>query len=161
MKSSEAAKIMAILRGAFPSATVTQQTVEIYERMIMDLTYEEAHLAVLEHVASHNYFPTIAEIRQKAAQRIIGAPSAGAAMERLHAGQKAKDIHPLVVRALSLCGGRWEMEKTTNATAWRSQFRKAYEELVNEAIHKRNVGGALGVDKQLEAPHGLRELKSA
>ena len=41
--------------------------------------------------------------------------------------------------ALKLCGGRWEMGKTTRPGAWRKQLKETYEELLAERRRTENL----------------------
>jgi hypothetical protein len=55
------------LLAAYPSHPFSEETAILYARMLSDIPEDRLRYAVLEHIAESNYFPTIAELRRKAA----------------------------------------------------------------------------------------------
>lgn len=137
MKQSELAATIAILRAAYPAATLLNETSTVYETMLADLGAAEVQRAVYEHIATNNWFPSVAELRKRVAKHRVSAPGAAQALHQVQTG--AVPMHPLARQALGLVGGTWEMRRTGNSTAWRAQFRDAYESLVEGALQDANV----------------------
>ena len=64
MSSSQVAKLVAVLLGAYPSARDNAGTSMAYERMLADLDFVAASAAVEKLIASSRFMPSIAEIRE-------------------------------------------------------------------------------------------------
>ena len=64
MTKAEAAKLVAVLIAAYPSAKLGPDTTGIYERMLIDLDYPSANAAVERLLATSKWPPTVAEIRE-------------------------------------------------------------------------------------------------
>ncbi len=72
MTPVEAAKAVAILQAAFPGARWTEPTALLYEQLLADLEFELAHSAITRLVCTTKFLPTIAEIREAAADIVLG-----------------------------------------------------------------------------------------
>lgn len=72
MKPSEAAAAVAVLLAAFPAARWSDSTVDVYERMLADLDYDLVRGAIGRIICSSKFLPTIAEIREAAAEISVG-----------------------------------------------------------------------------------------
>lgn len=150
MKQSEVAKLVAILKAAYPTSLRQlgredlERTLELYEIMLSDLEFDETYAAVLAHIAGCKWFPTIAELRHRVISTRLQLPSVEAAIELVRACRPGTlrgggaDLPAPVREALKVCGGLWESQNTTNPTTWRAQFRVAYEALRAEAIQVAN-----------------------
>ncbi len=137
MKESELTALFAILRSAYPGATVTEKTIPLYQTMLADLDTLEVRRAVYEHIATSNWFPTVSQLRTRVARHQVLAPSEAEALHQVVT--KHRPLHPLVKEAFELTGGTWEYNRTDNQTAWRAQFRDTYNSLVEVAVHDANV----------------------
>lgn len=67
MTKAEALRLMAMLRAAWPRQEIGEDTTEVYAGMLADLSYADAKTAVTTLVKTSKWFPTIAEIREQAA----------------------------------------------------------------------------------------------
>jgi hypothetical protein len=151
MRASEAAKMVAVLRAAFPRDKVGDETSPVYERYLADLEATEVWPVIDELVATRKWFPTVSEIRGLTIQRRVGAPSVARCFEAIaHYDKTARNVprvraseflHPLASTALKLSGGLHGYRGTTSPGVWRSQFRKIYEELLAERLVTENVQG--------------------
>lgn len=74
MKASEALKLLATLKAAYPRQELGEETLEVYARDLADLDHEVAVAAVERMRKSSRFFPTIAELRESAAEIRLGAP---------------------------------------------------------------------------------------
>lgn len=156
MKKHEVTQLMSLIGAAYPGVVQrmnTQElnaTLEVYENLLMDLEYDLARRAVLSHLATCKWWPSIAELRKRATELKLKLPDATVALEmvreyadvsRRNGGSARFPLPNLprpVARALNQCGGLWEMNNNTNQTAWRSQFRKAYEALRDAELRNHN-----------------------
>lgn len=74
LKKSELEGIIATLAAAYPAARFEAATVALYERMLADIPAAALDRAIQECIATCRYLPTIAEIRERVADRHVGAP---------------------------------------------------------------------------------------
>ena len=76
MTKAEASQLVALIHGAYHNVTPRQQTVEIYEAMLVDLPFAATRDAVIQHIKTSKWMPTIAEIRAIAdpPKRELSAP---------------------------------------------------------------------------------------
>lgn len=167
MTRSEAAKLVAVLLAAFPSAKSTAGTSEVYERMLADLDYPTANAAVERLIATCKFMPSIAEIR-------------GACMDLSHGDQRAggeawgeclkaisrfgiyrapgKDFSfqdPLVARCVAALG--WEaLCNSENQAADRARFIELYDKLAVGARRDLNAGALPAAErlKAIKSPEG-------
>ena len=64
-KREQIAKLVGVMAAAYPHAQVTEQTIEVYCRILRDLPFEELSLAAEQCLAESRFMPTIAELRGK------------------------------------------------------------------------------------------------
>lgn len=74
MKPSEAVKVMATLAAAYPQRDLASETIEVYAHDLADLDAGVAAAAVERLRRTSRFFPTISEIREAAAELVLGAP---------------------------------------------------------------------------------------
>lgn len=77
MTPAEASRVVLVLQAAYPGARMTDLTAELYENLLGDLEAEIAHRAVARLVCTSKFLPTIAEIRDAAADVSVGAARSG------------------------------------------------------------------------------------
>lgn len=86
MKQSEALKLLATLAAAYPRTALAQETIEVYAHDLRDIDAGLAAAAIERVRKSSRFFPTIAEIREAAAELSLAAPTPmeawGLALER-------------------------------------------------------------------------------
>lgn len=159
MKAAETSRILAMLIGAYPTVSVGPETVAIYERLLADLDHASVQRAVVEHIATNRWFPTIAELRERVAEQAIGAPTASEAIALLQqaavTGHGTRDFHPLIREAFAAVGGMWELTHTTAPGRWRQDFREQYETRRKSEIRAANIGNVV---EQLASTNRARVL---
>lgn len=80
MTPPEVAKLVAVLMAALPGAHVSSQTSAVYERMLADLEFDTARVAVEQVLATWRFasmLPSVAEIRERYMTLKHGELSAG------------------------------------------------------------------------------------
>jgi hypothetical protein len=75
VKKSEAARVTAMIQGAWSRPPLPESTVEVYEMALVDLDYELVKDAVMRLVQTSKWLPTIAEIREHAVKGRVALPS--------------------------------------------------------------------------------------
>lgn len=160
VNKKEFSKISVGLKAAYPRFTFlsTDEEMEFWYQMLQDIDYMIVQNAVMEHISTSSFPPSIAEIRKLCAERFTKAiPS-------------FDEAWGTVQRAMSTCG--WEnpqkayamMDNMTagivknlgwnqlclgeNAEANRANFRIAYEEKAKAAQQARQIPGFVEKQKQ-------------
>ena len=129
-------EIIDALIAAYPRNDVGKKTIPIYVQMLSDLPVEVLAMATKYHITTCKYFPTIAELRQAAADivcdmREIPDPHEAWNIYLRHRNDTAlfDEYHPcgneFLDRFFSAMG--WKKMLTNSLMADRSQFIKAYE----------------------------------
>jgi hypothetical protein len=75
VKQSEAARIVAMLQGAWTQRQLPESTAEVYALTLADLDYELAKAAVVKLIQTSKWLPTVAEIRDTAVRSRVSLPS--------------------------------------------------------------------------------------
>ena len=156
MKASEAQKLVAVLKAAYPRQPIPPETTRLYAAQLVDLPAEAVGQAVHDLIASSPYFPAIAEIRRRVAELQLGAPSAWQAWEEVEQQCRAASqhkggvwepyqpqwSHPLVERVVRLVGGFWQLYDSQRLSIERAQFLRLYEQARSELTREVAQGHA-------------------
>lgn len=147
MTREEALKILSVLSAAYPNFQLTEETGELYIRLLSDLPYEKLQAAVLAHIAQSKYFPTIAELRKIATELIpderIPSPMEawGEVMKQIrnvgHYGTPTWS-HPVIAKTVSAFGWR-ELCFSENPVADRAHFLKMYEQYAERVKQEQQM----------------------
>jgi hypothetical protein len=148
MKPSETKKILTLLRCAYPRQEVNEGTATVYADMLADLDPDQVAEAVKKHIATSQYFPTIAEIRASVAEKKCAAPSAaGAWAEVMHAiaavgrYRTPTFTHPAITAAVEGLGGFQSLCDSDQAQTDRAHFLRLYSEGRARAVECANLPG--------------------
>lgn len=166
MTQSEALKLVAILKAAYPRQPTDAATSEVYAGFLADLDYEAANEAIRRIITTSRFFPTIAEIREEVAENAVGLPSTTEALALVLERHRLSDeehaanpLPPAVQKAYRIVGGGWAFRTSENPVALRAQFRDAYESIRREEIRGvQRTPAALTPGTKLaaiEAPKGV------
>lgn len=141
MEKKEFALWAMALNSYYPNVNPLQQkeTVALWYEQLNDLTLEIAELALKKWVATNKWPPTIAEIRETAAEITNGSlPTWGEAWAevekavRMYGHDRPKEalesMRPITRKACE-CVGFYEICMTENVSNERANFRRIYEEL--------------------------------
>jgi len=155
MTKVELAKLMAVCAAAFPHVTVTKETMTVYAEALADLEFEPSQRAVMHLIATSQYFPSIASIRESYASLIApSAPSIAKAWQEVSRRIQREGStmaptwsHQTIAEAVLIVGWR-ELCLSENQIATRAHFWRVYESLAKD--HKMEA--ILGQQRRLDAP---------
>lgn len=139
MNRTEVANLLAICAAAYPHVTVTKQTAVVYAEMLADIDLGVAQKALKRLIATSQYFPTVAAIREQcAALTNPFAPSLASAwgevisqIRNVGHGKQPDWSHPSIAVAVSTIGWR-EICLSENQAVLRAHFWKVYEVIARE-----------------------------
>lgn len=151
MTKTEVIKIIGILSANyrnFPEQGKEQITIELWNTMLEDVTYEVAEIAIKKFLSESSYPPTIADIRQQVAEilkpRVTPAIEAWGNVTKVirkygsYNEQKALDeLDDLTRKTVQYFGYR-DLCISENAMADRAHFLKTYETMA-ERVTKENL----------------------
>lgn len=158
MTKKEFAQIVLGIKAAYPNATVLEEDTakDLWYLALGDLDYPVVHNAVMEHICTQKWPPSIAEIREKCTEQLFDIPDWGEAWES-------------VLRAISRYGYMQEIEALsslddlTRIAVKRIGFRNICmsENIVADRANFRNIyEGMLKEEKKLtQLPGFVREAK--
>ncbi len=139
----EVNKIMGVMAAAYPNFGTTPATIKIYAQLLSDIPMDILEKAARQAMATSEFFPTIAKIRDNAMNIQIAAlniPTAGEAwnevckaIRREGHGSKPKFSHPLIQKAVDGMGG-FDFLCLSEQPEWdRTWFTKGYNQLYERA----------------------------
>ncbi len=137
MTGPEAKVLVATLAAAWPRQEISQATLDVYSHDLVDLEFSVAEQAVEQIRRTATFFPAIAEIRNAAAEILLGAPSPIIGWKQ--ASSRGAERHPLVGEARRIVGDDWTW-RTESTGKLRGAFMAAYAEVRAEAIRSLAVG---------------------
>lgn len=139
MTTREVARIVARLAAAFPDPPMSDDTRHAYERLLADLDFPEADVAVDTLIMTAMRLPTIARIRRTVIEPLLDVPTADEAWLAIQSRQE--NPNPLVARTATLMGGSFNLRTSSDPELSRVRFVKVYEELrrkvIDEAVSAR------------------------
>lgn len=148
MNKREAAKILSVLAAAYPRVEVSQETIAIYTQFLQDLDYGRVQAAVIKHIATSTFFPSIAELRQAALDMSTDdrLPLPGEAWEEVvkqmkiigYTG-KPQFSHELIEKTVQAMGGWINLCQSTEGMVDRAHFIKIYESYRSRHMEETKV----------------------
>ena len=141
MNQAQALALLATLKAAYPRQEIGEDTLAIYALDLADLEFEQAKAAVEHCRRTCRFFPTIAEIREAAAEAALGgAPAPMEAWSELESKLSTKEpLHPLVAEAKRQVGDGWWW-RTQPVERLRREFLEAYRALRSARVRAEAVG---------------------
>ena len=153
MTPAESIRLVRGLMAAYPQREIRPETVEEYARMLADLDYGAACEAVAHLKATVKWFPTIAEIRQRATENASGLATAEEAWLELkrafgtvgHIGTPAWSSETMA-RAVEAMGG-WRMLCASEEPegVLRAHFLRVFDAFRSRVVTEANTGALLPV----------------
>jgi hypothetical protein len=139
---ADVAEMMVLLTAAYPDHNFPDAAAAVYQGFLADLDGATVKEVIVNHVATHKWFPKISEIREAALERELNIDSVETVLAQI---QGEFQTSRMGREALQLVGGDWERRRTTNPSAWRAQFKKAYEGLREAALHEKRQAATQGL----------------
>jgi len=165
MTTTEAAQILALLKGAYPRQPINAATVKVYSLMLSDLDFDQARKAVLKHVATVKFFPSIAEIREQVVLEVTCIPDFDEAyaevvdsIRRAGRYQRPRFSHPVISETVHAVGWNNLCDSTTPGVE-RAAFRDIYAAVKSRALFSTNVTPLLEAHESPKMLEGI-ERKS-
>ena len=139
MNPTETAKILAICSVAFPQYPVTKETVAIYNDLLSDLEMVQVEKAVRDLLKTTDRWLSVAAIRRRVAENGKAlAPTRAAAWAEVRDAcakfgrqNRPQFSHPAITDVVQTIGW-YDICMSTNQETLRSQFWKAYDDIVKE-----------------------------
>lgn len=145
---SELLALMADIVDAYPQTPMSPANIQAYVRHLADLDPEVLRRAVARAISTCRFLPTIAEIRQAAAELVDVAPDAheawGMAMaevQRVGRTGRPSFQHARIHAAVQAIGGWVYLCESDAYSADRAAFVKAYEAQTRRALHAVTLAG--------------------
>lgn len=149
MKPSETSTVLAMIRGSYPRQKISKDAMRAYSLMLGDLDFGAVKRAVVEHVASSEWFPSIAELRQLATESQSAAPDfdeawalVTAEIRRIGSYGTPEFEHPAVASAVAAVGWR-QLCLSTMPGVERAAFRDCYASVRKRHVHQVQTGRLL------------------
>lgn len=160
--------MFALLHANWPTEVLPDERIDLYARMLGDLSDEMLEAATLHVIASSPFFPKVADLR-KAAYEIYqeekGLPTAGEAwgevmqqIRRVGSYGKPEFSLPIIANAVKAMGGWVMLCRSEEPMADRAHFFRVYDALaerkmrsdvmlpqVKEVAKKLSMGVRLGL----------------
>lgn len=139
MNKTEIANLLALCASAYPHVAITKETAIVYAEMLADLELSVAMQAVKKLIATSQYFPTVAAIREQCASIATPfAPSLASAwaevtyqVRHVGHGKQPEWSHPSIATTVDTLGWR-ELCMSENQAVMRAHFWKVYEAIARE-----------------------------
>jgi hypothetical protein len=136
MAPHEVKELVDRVAAAYPDPGMSDETRELYRRMLSDLDYADADPVVDELIATTMRLPTISRIRRNVIEPKLGLPTAEEAWVAVQA--HSPDMHELVRRTANLMGGSFNIRTSSDPELTRVRFAKVYD-----ALNRREIDRAL------------------
>ena len=156
MTKTEVAALLAVCAAAYPHVNVTRETAAVYAEMLADLDYADALAAVKRLIATSQFFPTVAAIRETTVS-LTAPPIPSNAAAWAEVMLKIREVghyrapewsHPALAEAVATIGWR-ELCMADNLAVSRAHFWKVYETAARDAHKAAVLPASL---RALEAP---------
>ena len=76
-------KSLLLMKAAYPRQTLPEETIDLYTRALQDIEPRLLKTAVMQHIATSKWFPTIAELRGTAAALVARTRGCWRSIENL------------------------------------------------------------------------------
>ena len=137
--------------------------VRLLASKLSDIPMDVLGPTVDELISTEKWFPSIAEIRERCAERMLALPNEMQAINQIFVrmgDRNASPLHPLVNEVLNSIGG-YSAFRFTEASVIRGQFGRLYREERARRIRELQVGSmALDAGGQPPGLPGARDAVS-
>lgn len=162
MTKSEAARLIAALKAAYPRGPFPPESAALYAESILDLPVDVTGTAIRQVIRTADFMPTIAEVRRAVAELVCNLPSpetAWAEVERALRRYSPDDSstwtypneysHPLIGEALTAMGGLPRLETTSTFSTDRREYARLYEAMRTQAVRSEQIALGSGRRRQI------------
>lgn len=147
------AAAIAILRPAYPRQEFPDDSVRIYVRALRDMEPRLVKAAIERIILKSKWLPTVAEIREEAAEMTARLPSAAEAWTIMK--DRPYEDWPDALRAtVRACGGRWHIVHSERPETVRAQFIADYNERRRAVVGGVTLKGIARPVQELTYPFG-------
>lgn len=151
------------LLAAFPGAKVTERSCELYANHLADLPADRVRAAVAQCVAACRFFPTVAEIRERAGEVVaeresVALEAFGFAVKECAAAlveQRVPRLDPIAKEVVAGLGGAWALVYSTNPETTRAHFVNAY---TAKEAQERTIANVVPIARRLVPGPAPREI---
>lgn len=152
MTRQDAIDLVIMLESAYPRQILEEKSIETYVGFIQDLDHEVVKRVIANHIRSSKWFPTIAEIRELAAEMAHNLPSSEMAMETVRNAVRGNDYQAilrddLLRQAVATVGWDKLMYSEYSQPLYK-QIGDAYDNLRKRQIRRFVNTPAIGMTKQ-------------
>ncbi len=156
MKPAEVAKIVAVLKAAYPRQEIGTDTIRIYSDMLADLEFANALAVVKKSLATSEWFPSIARLRILYAEAALRLPEVDEAWTEVRTGIRAFGRERLpewscnaVASTVEAIGWRTLCESTSLASE-RARFCEFYGKARERLVVAANLSSLTAKPAELE-----------
>ena len=121
------------LLAAYPNHPFPRETALLYAKMLADIPEDALKVAVLDHIAESNFFPTVAELRKRAIDGGLSAEREWLEVMRAFRQDDKAELSPEGRAALEGLGGMGYLRYNGAVPTDRAHFFRLYEALKDEA----------------------------
>ena len=139
MTPFEVRELVRRLRAAYPEPPLSDDSADLYARMLVDLPYEAVDPVIDELIATAMKLPTVSRIRRAVVEPTLDIPTADEAW--LAVQTRAGDLHDLVTQVVRLVGGTYNIRTSVDPELARVRFVKVYDELRRKAVDRALAEG--------------------
>jgi hypothetical protein len=158
MRQTDAARLVGIIRAAWPRGVFPPESVAVYTKSISDLDLESVSAAVDELVKTQTFVPSIAAIRETVAERACVLPAAEDAWLEVETAIRVFDggdsktwtwdwSSPAIGKAVRSLGGVSVMHEAPQLGFVRRDFLDAYgkfrKQAIGDAVLRMGCGAAV------------------
>jgi hypothetical protein len=65
LKQTETAKLLAVVKTAYPNFDITEPVIRLWHQMLLNITFEAAQKNLFHHIQTNRFPPTISDILRK------------------------------------------------------------------------------------------------
>lgn len=157
MKASEATRLVAMLKAAYPRQSLGEDTLALYAAFLSDLDREPGEEAVRTAIATLKFFPTVAELRDLSARKSVLLPGETEAWSEVMrkvgvVGRYRTPVFSHEAIAAVVCAMGWTtICDSDNAEATRAHFFRLYRDSSERQVRDVNVRPMLAAAEERKA----------
>lgn len=135
-----------LLKASYPRQQLSDETIDVYEMLLRDLDPDLLKAAVLQTITENKFFPSVAEIREKANElqmQAAGVPDAyeawGLVQKCIQRRMEWRDLPETVRAAVEDISDLYELRRSTAPAADRARFLESYQATIKRETRRQNL----------------------